>query len=300
METMQDFLWAYQNLFYTLGVNGLLALSMYVMLALGQLSLGSAAFMGIGAYTGALLTLHFKLPLLFVLMASVLVPASFALVIGLPVLRLSGVYLAIVTIGLAEVLRVVYINADFAGGALGLNGIPEKVDGILIYTTLGAILVIFMLITKSKIGRAFEAIRENEDAAKVIGIPATSYKIAAFVISAGIAGLAGAFSAHFSFFISPNEYGFENAINILSYAVLGGISSAVGPVLGAFILTLLPELLRFLSDFRLIANGLIIVLVVIFLPKGVFPFESDGREDKYVENMFSFKKIWWIAGHCRR
>jgi branched-chain amino acid transport system permease protein len=123
---LDDFLWTYQNVIHSLGINGLLALSMYVVLAVGQLSLGQAAFMGLGAYSSALLTLKLKLPFLLVLPASCITPMLFALAIGGPTLRLSGVYLAIATIGLGEVLRAVYLNVDCFGGALGLSGIPDR------------------------------------------------------------------------------------------------------------------------------------------------------------------------------
>ena len=133
---LDDLLWTYGNLIHALGVNGLLALSMYVVLALGQLSLGQAAFMGLGAYSSALMTLQLGWPFWAVLPLSVVAPVLFALVIGVPTLRLSGVYLAIATIGLGEVLRAVYLNVDLFGGALGLSGIPERADNVMIYGLL--------------------------------------------------------------------------------------------------------------------------------------------------------------------
>jgi len=271
---MDDLLWAYQSLFYSLGTNAILALSMFSVLQLGQLSLGQAAFMGIGAYAGSLLTLKLGLPFPLVLVAAAAVPALAALVVGGPTLRLSGVHLAIATIGLGEVLRVLYINTDWVGGALGLSGIPRRTGGSTIFGLLAVLLVGFVLATRSKIGRACEAIREDEDAARVMGIDVTAYKMTALVVSAGLAGLAGALNAHFTSFISPGEYGFETAVSILSYAILGGVATPVGPVVGAFVLTLLPEVLRPLHDFRMVFNGLIIVLVVIFLPKGVLGFRA--------------------------
>lgn len=266
---IDDLLFAYGSLIYGIGVNAILALSMYLVLALGQLSLGQAAFMGIGAYTGVLLTLHVGLPFPLVLVAAALAPALVAVVIAVPTLRLSGVYLAIATIGLGRVLRIVYLNTEALGGALGINGIPEKSNFWIIYGLLAAFLVLLQLTVRSKIGRAFEAIREDEDAARVMGIDVARYKLTALIGSAALAGVAGALNAHYSYFIGPNEYGFEQAVSILSYAVLGGISTPLGSVLGAFVLTALPEVLRPFHDFRLVFNGLIIVLVVIFLPKGL-------------------------------
>lgn len=274
---MDDFLWTYQNVVYALGINGLLALSMYVVLAVGQLSLGQAAFMGLGAYSSALMTLKLHLPFFVVLPASCIVPVIFALAIGVPTLRLSGVYLAIATIGLGEVLRAAYLNIDYVGGALGLSGIPERANFWMIYGLLTLAIVVLWLVGRSGIGRAMEALREDENAAQVMGINIGAYRMGALLASAVLAGIAGALSAHVSSFIGPNEYGFEPAVTILSYALLGGISTPLAPVLGAWILTLLPELLRGFSDLRLVFNGLIIVLAVLFLPNGLLAWRMRRR-----------------------
>lgn len=274
---LDDFLWTYQNLIHALGINGLLALSMYVVLAVGQLSVGQAAFMGLGAYTSALLTLKLKLPFLLVLPISCAVPALFALAVGVPTLRLSGVYLAIATIGLGEVLRAVYINLDFFGGALGISGIPQRAETWLIYGLLILAVLGFWLVGRSRIGRAMEAMREDETAAQVMGVDIWRYKMGALLTSSVLAGLAGALSAHVSSFIGPNEYGFEPAVTILSYVLLGGVGSPLAPVLGAFVLTALPELLRGLADLRGIFNGLIIVFAVLFLPRGLLAWRMKRR-----------------------
>ena len=274
---LDDLLWTYQNLVYALGVNGLLALSMYVVLAAGQLSLGQAAFMGLGAYSSVLMTLKLGLPFGLVLPLSVVVPVLFALAVGGPTLRLSGVYLAIATIGLGEVLRAVYLNVDYFGGALGLSGIPERAETWMIYGLLALAVLALWLVGRSRIGRAMEAIREDETAAAVMGVPVGRYKLGVLVVSAALAGLAGCLSAHVSSFIGPNEYGFEPAVTILSYALLGGIGNPVAPVLGAWVLTLLPELLRGVSDFRLVLNGLIIVAAVLFLPNGLLAVRMKRR-----------------------
>lgn len=274
---LDDLLWTYQTLVYALGVNGLLALSMYVVLAAGQLSLGQAAFMGLGAYSSALMTLKLGLPFAAVLPLSMVVPVLFALAVGGPTLRLSGVYLAIATIGLGEVLRAVYLNVDYFGGALGLSGIPERATTPMIYGLLALAMLALWMVGRSRIGRAMEAIREDETAAAVMGVPVARYKLAVLVTSAALAGLAGCLSAHVSSFIGPNEYGFEPAVTILSYALLGGIGNPVAPVLGAWVLTLLPELLRDISNFRLVLNGLIIVAAVLFLPNGLLAIRMRRR-----------------------
>lgn len=274
---LDDLLWTYQNLIHDLGINGLLALSMYVVLAVGQLSLGQAAFMGLGAYSSALMTLKLGWPFWLVLPASVVAPVAFALAIGLPTLRLAGVYLAIATIGLGEVLRAVYLNVDLFGGALGLSGIPESAETWMIYGLLAAAIAVLWLVARSGIGRAMEAMREDETAAAVMGVNLMRYKMGALLASAVLAGIAGCLNAHVSDFIGPGEYGFEPAVTILSYALLGGIGTPIASVLGAVILTLLPELLRSFSDLRLVLNGVIIVIAVLFLPSGILPWRLRRR-----------------------
>jgi len=266
---LEDLYWTYQNLVTALGVNGLLALSMYVVLAAGQLSLGQAAFMGLGAYSSSLLTLRLHMPFWAVLPLSCVAPVAFALAVGGPTLRLSGVYLAIATIGLGEVLRAVYLNVDALGGALGLSGIPEQAPVWLIYALLLAALLVLWRIGRSGVGRAMEAMRQDATAAQAMGVNVRRYRMGVLVASAVLAGLAGALSAHATDFIGPNDYGFEPAVSILSFALLGGIGSPLGPVLGAWVLTLLPEALRGLADLRLVLNGVVIVLAVLFLPRGL-------------------------------
>ncbi|MCF4126667.1 branched-chain amino acid ABC transporter permease [Methylobacterium sp. SyP6R] len=271
-DALDDFYWTYQSLIHGIGVNGILALSVYVVLAVGQLSLGQAAFMGVGAYTGALLSMKFGTPFAVSMLASAAVPALLALVVGGPTLRLTGVYLAIATIGLGEITRIVFLNWDYAGGALGLSSIPERGGVPAIYGTLAVLLIGLTLVARSRVGRAMEAMREDEAAAGVMGVNLPRYRLVALVVSSAMAGVAGCLSAHVSSFIGPNEYGFEAAVTILSYALLGGIGSPLAPVLGSTILTLLPEVLRPLADFRLMVNGLIIVLAVLFMPRGILPW----------------------------
>lgn len=266
---LDNFMFSYQAVIFAVGVNGLLALSMYAVLAVGQLSLGQAAFMGIGAYVSALLTLHLDWPFAAVLLAAMVVPAIVALIIGGPTLRLTGVYLALATIAIVEILRIFLNASSFTGGALGLSGIPNKTTVLLIYGLLAVVLLGFVLVARSRLGRAMEAMREDEVAAGVMGVNLPMMKLGALVVSAMIAGLAGALNAHANSFIGPNDYSFEHAVTIISFALLGGIGSPVGPVLGAVILTLLPEFLTSLQDYKLMVNGFIIVVAVLYMPRGI-------------------------------
>ncbi|MBB3809637.1 branched-chain amino acid ABC transporter permease [Pseudochelatococcus contaminans] len=267
-----DEFWAvYSNLVLTLGINALLALSIWLTLACGVLALANAAFMGIGAYAGALATLNYDSPFALSIGVAMVAPSLVALAIGLPVLRLGGVYLAMATLGFGEVVRVVILNTEsITGGALGLNGIPQYTQWW--HVLLALVIVIFVLarLHRSKTGRAFEAIKVDETAASLMGVDLRANKLLAFVLGAAIAGLAGALNAHLTFFIGPQEYGFDRGVEILTMAILGGVTSIIGPIIGAVFLTLLPELLRGLADFRLIVNGFILVAVVLFLPNGLW------------------------------
>jgi branched-chain amino acid transport system permease protein len=271
MEWFNNFWSIYSNLVLTLGTNSLLALSIYLTLSCGMLALANAAFMGIGAYTASVLTMNYGLPFPVVLLAGMAAPALMAFVIGKPTLRLSGVYLAMATLAFGEVVRIALLNAEsFTGGALGLNGIPQSTEWWHVALALVLTLTLLWRLRRSKVGRAFESIKEDETAAGLMGIDVSGYKMLAFVLGASIAGLAGALNAHLTFFISPAEFGFDRAVDILTMTILGGISSLSGPVVGAVILTLMPEMLRSFKDFRLVVNGLILVLIVLFLPKGIW------------------------------
>lgn len=271
MEWFDNFWAIYSNLVLSLGTNALLALSIYLTLACGMLAMANAAFMGIGAYTASLLTMNAELPYPIALLGGMAAPAVVAFLIGKPVLRLSGVYLAMATLGFGEVVRVVILNTEsLTGGALGLNGIPQLTQWWHVALALVIVIGVLMRVRRSKLGRAFEAIKEDQIAAGLMGIDVNNTKLLAFVMGAVLAGLAGGLNAHLTFFIGPNEFGFDRGVEILTMAILGGIHSLIGPLLGSSILTLLPEVLRGFSDFRLIANGLILILIVLFLPKGIW------------------------------
>ncbi|AKN66350.1 branched-chain amino acid ABC transporter permease [Herbaspirillum seropedicae] len=270
MEWWDGFWATYNTVIFSIGVNAMLALSIYVTLSCGLLSLANAAFMGIGAYTASLLTMQFEMPFPIALAAGGVLPALVALVIGIPTLRLSGVYLAMATLGFGEVVRVIVLNLDITGGPMGLNGVPPITEWWHIVLLLGVTIYVLARLRRSKIGRAFEAIKEDEIAARLMGVNVAGYKLLAFVIGAAIAGVAGGLNAHFTFTIGPNNYGFENAVDILTMAVFGGTSNLIGPMIGSTILSLLPEVLRHFKDFRLAINGLILILVVLYLPKGIW------------------------------
>jgi len=281
-------LWqTYNTLIYTIIVNAMLGLSIYITLACGQLSLGNAAFMGIGAYTAALVTMKLGLPFGVSLLAGGLLPAGVALVIGIPVLRLSGVYLAMATLGFGEVVRVAFLNLTITGGPMGLNGIPLKTGMWHLVLALGLTIAVFIKLKDSRFGRAMEAINEDEVAARVMGIHTTTIKVWAFTAGAFIAGIAGGLNAHYTFFVSPREYGFEPAVDILAFAILGGTRTLWGPIVGSIVLTVLPELFRFLGPYRLAVNGFIILMAVLYLPNGIVNRDTAQRSKAFLKSIWT-------------
>ena len=271
MGALDNFWSIYSNLVLTMGTSALLALSIWLTLSCGMLAMANAAFMGIGAYTSAILTTTYGVPYPIAMVAGIVAPAAAAFAIGKPTLRLSGVYLAMATLAFGEVVRIAILNAEgMTGGALGLNGIPQLTEWWHIALSVVLVLLLLWRLRRSKVGRAFNAIKEDETAAGLMGIDVGAHKMLAFVLGAAIAGLAGTLNAHLTFFIGPNEYGFDRGVDILTMAILGGINGLTGPVLGGVILTVLPESLRAFGDFRLVVNGLILVLIVLFLPRGIW------------------------------
>jgi branched-chain amino acid transport system permease protein len=272
----------HQLLVGQMGVDGLLALSIWLTLYSGQLTLANAGFMAIGAYTSVILTggttttgpalagVHLPLPIAMALGA--LLAAAVALIIGLPVLRLKGVFLAIATIGFGEALRFgVILNLGITGKGQGLNNPHATVtSGITpIWLSLALLAFLGWRLTGAKTGRAWAAIRTDELAAAAQGIDVARYKMVAFVLGAMIAAYAGALGAHLSFLIDSNVYSFTQAIDMLVWAVVGGTALVIGPIVGAVVLTILPEVLRFTQNYRDVVNGLILIAIILFRPDGL-------------------------------
>ncbi|HSF58396.1 MAG TPA: branched-chain amino acid ABC transporter permease [Candidatus Binatia bacterium] len=278
MEWLESFWATYSTLVLSVGTNVLLALSIYLTLACGLLTVANAAFMGIGAYTAGLLTVHTHMPFFFALLCGSLLPASIALLIGRPTLQLSGVYLAMATLAFGEVVRILILNAeDTTGGALGLNGIPQLTGWFEVALAVFLALYVLLALARSRIGRTMKAICQDETATELMGLNVRAYKLFVFVLGGAIAGLAGALNAHFTFFISPNEYGFERAVEILAMGVLGGTGSPWGAVIGGVLITLLPELLRGLGHYRPLINGVVLIIIILYSPRGMWDLLRPAR-----------------------
>lgn len=285
MEALTQFFAIYGSLVNFIGINALLALSLYLTLAAGQLSLGSAAFAGIGGYTAGILTMKMGVPFLVAVAAGSVLSGVVGLLLGLPVLRLHGVFLAIATLAFGEVVRIAVLNLDITGGAQGLVGIPNHTKPWGIYLTLALVGYAIGKLRYSRLGWCFESIREDETAAKAMGIDTTYYKILAFTLGAMLAGLAGALYAHLNYLITPREFGFSVAVDLLIFNIVGGTRSWYGPVLGAVLLTALPEILRgtgiTAGPIRMAVNGLILLVVILFLPNGLVSiFRRSGNKRK--------------------
>ena len=266
-------------------INILLSLSIGVLAGYaGQVSLGHAAFMAIGAYASAMLTGRFQISFWLAMPAAALIAAAVGLLLGIIALRLKEDFLAITTMGLNFIVIGVLLYAPYFGKALGIGDISvpllfgEEMSRTA-YTVLCLIMVAGTIgavwwLQRSWIGLAWRGIREAQDVAEVMGVNTAKFKIFAFVFSTAIAGIAGSLYAHFLMFITPYDFGFPLSIQILTLAVLGGLGTIRGPVLGAVVLTILPEYLRFIQDYRMLTYGLLLVLVMMFQPQGLFGNKS--------------------------
>jgi branched-chain amino acid transport system permease protein len=286
MEQLTELFATYESTVAYIGINSLLALSVYATLSCGQLALSNAGFMAIGAYAATILTKEAAAPFPLALAAALAVPAVVAVPLGLPVLRLRGVFLAIATIGFGEVVRLGFVNWDYVNGAQGIVAIPQKTALWMIFLSVAAVLFLFWRLRGSRWGFALEAIREDEPAARTMGIHTTAYKLAMLVLGAAVAGLAGALEAHYTFMVAPNGFAFGRVVEMLVFAVVGGAMAFWGPVVGAAFLTVLPELLRELAPLvgiepgplRLLVNGLVLLAVILFLPNGMASLPARVRE----------------------
>jgi len=264
-----------------IGINIILAVSLNLINGFtGQFSIGHAGFMSIGAYVAAILTLNFELAFPVALLGGCIAAALAGLLIGLPTLRLKGDYLAIATLGFGEIIRIVWLNTDYVNGASGLNGIEKITDWTWTFALVTVTILVIQNIVNSTHGRAMIAIRENEIAAESMGINVTKYKVIAFVVGAFFAGLAGGLHAHYFYIIQPTSFNFMKSFEILVFVVLGGMGSTAGVVLGTILLTLVFTWLQDYPDIRMIIYSLVLILVMIFRPKGLLGGLGGGRKKK--------------------
>lgn len=257
-------------------INAIMALSVNIICGItGQLSLGQAGFMAIGCYSTILLTQDVGIPLVLSVILAGLITAFFGFLIGFPTLKLDGDYLAIVTLGFGEIIRVVFVNLkSITGGPNGkqfttMLAFNPTLAYVAIVGTLVVLIVLIQNFIRSTYGRAIIAVRDDEIAANSSGIPVFKYKMIGFVIASFVAGIGGGLYVSLIGFVKPEQASFNNSINYLIYVVLGGMGSTTGSVLAAFVLTYLQEFLRFLKNFRLLIYPVILIIVMLFRPQGL-------------------------------
>lgn len=259
----------YSNLLITIMINVILAVSLHLVIGItGQFSIGHAGFLAVGAYVSAICTMNFNMPFIVGLLIGSIAAAIMGLIIGIPTLRLRGDYLAIATLGFAEIIRIVFVNLDYVGGASGMQVMQMTT---WTYAFFGAVVTIIVIanFTNSRHGRACIAVREDEIAADSMGINTTYYKVLAFAIGAFFAGLAGGLFSHNFYIIQPQQLGFLKSFDILIYVVLGGLGSMSGAIIAAVLLTVISLYLQDFPETRMIIYSLVLIFVMLYRPSGL-------------------------------
>ncbi|MBN1365833.1 MAG: branched-chain amino acid ABC transporter permease [Syntrophaceae bacterium] len=270
------------NVLIFVGINTILAVGLNLLLGYaGQISLGHAAFFGTGAYISGIVTSRFPVDPFLIMILAAFCAGVLAFVIGFPILKLKGHYLAMATLGFGIILYIIFNETvDWTGGPSGLSGIPNLCIGSMVFDndwnnyylvwvfTL-AVMLLSINLCDSRIGRALRAIHDSEAAARVMGVNARFLKVQIFTISAVISAIAGSLYAHIVTFIAPSSFGFNFSVELLTMIVIGGLGSIYGSFLGAVILTMLPEFLRVFRDFDIVIYGLMLILMTMFMPGGL-------------------------------
>lgn len=273
----------YQNMLITMCINIMLAVSLHLVIGVtGQFSIGHAGFLAVGAYISAIFTMKLGMPFGVAILAGAVVAMLAGLLVGIPSLRLRGDYLAIATLGFAEIIRIIFLNIDYVGGAAGMQVMHQS---NWTYAFIGVVVTIIVIsnFTNSRHGRACISIREDEIAADAMGINTTYYKVAAFAIGSFFAGVAGAIYAHNFYIIQPTAFGFLKSFDILILVVLGGLGSLSGAVLAAVFLTFVSTYLQAFPETRMIIYSLVLILVMLYRPTGLMG-------TKEITDLFKFGK----------
>lgn len=240
----------------------------------GQFSLGHAGFMAVGAYVGVVCTVNFHVPFGLALILGGLAAGVLGCLIGLPTLRLKGDYLAIATLGLGEIIRIVIMNIEYVGGAAGFKGIPHNTTFPWVFLVMLFTLFFIKNFVNSKYGRSCIAVRENEIAAEAMGVNTTKYKVMAFTIGAIFAGIGGGLFAHCFYIINPSSFTFMASFNYLIMVVLGGLGSITGSIAGAFVVTFVSAALASWPEFRMIIYAIVLILLMFYRPQGLFGYKE--------------------------
>ena len=253
----------------TIGINMIMGLSMFLPMTVGQLSFGQAGFMSIGAHIAVVLTLYGGVSFPIALLVAGLGAGVVGFLVGVPVLRLRGLLLALVTFAFAQVVEVFFLNFKPTGAAEGIRGIFPYTNLWYVFGFLVLLVAFLARLRRSRMGRAFEAVKLDETAAEAMGISVTRAKLTAFATGAFVAGVGGGLYAHHAVFIQYDNFDFKRGVDTAMYMVLGGMDVLYGPLLGAFVITYLSTALQFLANWRWEVWGCIVVLVMIFRPQGI-------------------------------
>ncbi len=259
----------YSNMLIFIAINVILATSLHLVIGItGQFSIGHAGFLAVGAYVSAILTMKMQMPFSVALIVGGLVAALAGLIVGIPSLRLKGDYLAIATLGFAEIIRIIFLNIEYVGGAAGMQ-VTHLTTWTYTFICLFITILVITNFTNSRHGRAAIAIRENEIAADAMGINTTYYKVIAFALGSFFAGVAGGLYSHNFYIIQPTNFGFLKSFDILIYVVLGGLGSLSGSVIAAVLLTIISTFLQDYPETRMIMYSLVLVIVMLYRPQGL-------------------------------
>lgn len=257
------------------GIYIIMALSFYLPFITGQISLAQAGFMAIGAYGSAVCTAKWGIPYVPAVLFGGVIAGVLGFVLGVPALRIKGIYLLLLTLGFGEIIRVVFINFNYVGAAEGFPGIPyQKYTGLYAYAVIFILIIFFSRLRNSRMGRAFQAIGNDETAAEVLGVNITSAKLMAFSVGAFIAGIGGGIFAHYQEYIEPLMFGVMHAVEFIVFVIFGGIQIFWGPIFGAFVLTLLPEFFRAIQEWRMEIYGVLLIVMMIIRPQGVIGLDT--------------------------
>lgn len=257
------------------GIYIIMALSFYLPFMTGQISLAQAGFMSIGAYGSAVCTVKWGIPYVPAVLIGGIFAGIVGVLLGLPALRIKGIYLLLLTLGFGEIVRVVAINLEYTGAAEGFPGIPyQKYTLLYAYGMVLILIIFFSRLRRSRMGRAFQAVGSDEDAAEVIGVNIVSAKLLAFSVGAFMAGIGGGILAHYQEYIEPLMFDIMHAIEFLIFAIFGGIQIFWGPIFGALVLTFIPEFLRAIQNWRMELYGALLIIMMIIRPQGVIGLDT--------------------------
>lgn len=274
---MIEFFLSYKNVFDTMCVNIIMAMSIYATLAVGMFALANIGFMAIGAYASAILTTRYGCPFMLANGFALGVAGIIAIGLGRPVLKLRGDYLAVATIAFGEIIRMIILNTEpLTGGSLGLNNVPRYTSSWMLIVIVVLLSIFLNIIGRTHVGTALRGIRDDEVVASSFGINTVRYKLIVFIFSSIVAAEAGVMTAHLNYFISPAEFTFHHEVEVLAFVIFGGIGHWAGAVFGAGTLTFLPEVLRGISFLKEFVIGIVILGTIVFRPYGLQSLLADA------------------------